>query len=80
MGEYIAQQMYPGINREDLTEEQRQTISALGTLAAGLAGGVVGDSTADAVAGAQTGKNAVENNFSLSLLVPPPPVAGQTTP
>ncbi|CQI94592.1 hemagglutinin repeat-containing protein [Yersinia frederiksenii] len=63
MGEYIAQQMYPGINREDLTEEQRQTISALGTLAAGLAGGVVGNSTADTVAGAQAGKNAVENNF-----------------
>lgn len=62
MGEYIAQQMYPGINREDLTEEQRQTISALGTLAAGLAGGVVGNSTADVVAGAQAGKNAVENN------------------
>ncbi|MGP2518212.1 hemagglutinin repeat-containing protein [Yersinia sp. 2545 StPb PI] len=62
MGEYIAQQMYPGINREDLTEEQRQTISALGTLAAGLAGGMTGDSTADAVAGAQAGKNAVENN------------------
>ncbi|WP_181949603.1 VENN motif pre-toxin domain-containing protein, partial [Yersinia aleksiciae] len=68
MGEYIAQQMYPGINREDLTEEQRQTISALGTLAAGLAGGVVGDSTADAVAGAQAGKNAVENN-SLSDII-----------
>lgn len=66
MGEYIAQQMYPGINREDLTEEQRQTISALGTLAAGLAGGVVGNSTADAVAGALAGKNAVENN-SLSV-------------
>ncbi len=63
MGEYIAQQMYPGINREDLTEEQRQTISALGTLAAGLAGGVVGNSTADAVAGAQAGKNALENNY-----------------
>jgi filamentous hemagglutinin len=62
MGEYIAQQMYPGVDRKDLTEEQRQTISALGTLAAGLAGGVVGDSTADAVAGAQAGKNAVENN------------------
>ncbi|MEN4892732.1 VENN motif pre-toxin domain-containing protein, partial [Erwinia billingiae] len=45
MGEYIAQQMYPGVDRKDLTEEQRQTISALGTLAAGLAGGVVGDST-----------------------------------
>ncbi|AIN17704.1 hypothetical protein CH54_1917 [Yersinia rochesterensis] len=62
MGEYIAQQMYPGIKREDLTEEQRQTISALGTLAAGLAGGLTGDSTADTVAGAQAGKNAVENN------------------
>ncbi|ELY5230003.1 VENN motif pre-toxin domain-containing protein, partial [Yersinia enterocolitica] len=66
MGEYIAQQMYPGINREDLTEEQRQTISALGTLASGLAGGLAGGSTADAVAGAQAGKNALENN-SLGL-------------
>ncbi|HDL7446770.1 TPA: VENN motif pre-toxin domain-containing protein [Yersinia enterocolitica] len=62
MGEYIVQQMYPGINREDLTEEQRQTISALGTLASGLAGGLAGGSTADAVAGAQAGKNALENN------------------
>lgn len=67
MGEYIAQKMYPGINREDLTEEQRQTISALGTLAAGLAGGLAGGSTADAVAGAQAGKNALENN-NLAIL------------
>ena len=63
MGEYIAQQLYPDVKREDLSEEQKQTISALGTLAAGLAGGVVGNSTADAVAGAQAGKNAVENNW-----------------
>ncbi len=63
MGEYIAQQMYPGIAREDLNEEQRQTLSALGTLAAGLAGGLAGGSTADTVAGAQAGKNAVENNY-----------------
>jgi len=62
MGEYIAQQLYPGVKRSDLSEEQRQTISALGTLAAGLAGGVVGDSTADAVAGAQAGKTSLENN------------------
>ena len=62
MGEYIAQQMYPGTDRSDLTETQRQTISALGTLAAGLAGGVAGDSTAGVVAGAQAGRNAVENN------------------
>ncbi|MDN0117974.1 hemagglutinin repeat-containing protein [Yersinia frederiksenii] len=72
MGEYIAQQMYPGINREDLTEEQRQTISALGTLAAGLAGGLAGGSTADAVVGAQAGKNAVENNaLNYGDLIPP---------
>ncbi|EPH6016651.1 VENN motif pre-toxin domain-containing protein, partial [Yersinia enterocolitica] len=63
----IAQKMYPGINREDLTEEQRQTISALGTLASGLAGGLAGGSTADAVAGAQAGKNALENN-NLAIL------------
>lgn len=29
MGEFIAQQLYPDIKREDLSEEQRQTISAL---------------------------------------------------
>ncbi|WNJ81271.1 VENN motif pre-toxin domain-containing protein [Cedecea neteri] len=45
--------MYPGIKREDLSEEQKQTISALSTLAAGLAGGLAGNSTADVVAGAQ---------------------------
>ncbi|WP_371328674.1 VENN motif pre-toxin domain-containing protein [Hafnia sp. HMSC23F03] len=38
---------------EDLTEEQKQTISALGTLAGGLAGGLSGGSTADAVTGRQ---------------------------
>ncbi|CUU25927.1 putative hemolysin (plasmid) [Duffyella gerundensis] len=76
MGEFIAQQMYPGVKREDLSEEQRQTISTLGTLAAGLAGGVAGDSTGGAVAGAQAGKNALENN---NLLLPRPvlvPVPG----
>ncbi|KAA5922182.1 Contact-dependent inhibition of growth factor CdiA, partial [Pantoea sp. VH_8] len=71
MGEYIAQQLYPGVKREDLSEEQRQTISALGTLAAGLAGGFAGDSTADAVAGAQAGKTSLENN---NLLLPRPVV------
>jgi filamentous hemagglutinin len=36
IGEFIAQEMYPGVKRGDLTEEQRQTISSLSTLAAGL--------------------------------------------
>src|SRR5476651_2881796 len=62
MGEFIAQQLYPNIKREDLTEEQRQTISSLSTLAAGLAGGLTGDSSADAIAGAQAGQTTVENN------------------
>ncbi len=35
----------------------------------------MGNSTADVVAGAQAGKNALENNFLLQMLVPPPPVA-----
>ena len=55
-------QMFPGKSAADLTEEEKQTISAFSTLAAGLAGGLAGDNTASALAGAQTGKNAVENN------------------
>ncbi|HHG9984187.1 TPA: VENN motif pre-toxin domain-containing protein, partial [Yersinia enterocolitica] len=51
-----------GWDKDHLTEQQKQTVSALGTLAAGLAGGLTSNSTADTVAGAQTGKNAVENN------------------
>lgn len=51
-----------GWDKDHLTEQQKQTVSALGTLAAGLAGGLAGDSSNSAVAGAQAGKNAVENN------------------
>ncbi|TCV91046.1 VENN motif pre-toxin domain-containing protein [Biostraticola tofi] len=63
MGEYIASQVYAGIEAKDLTESQKTVVSALGTLAAGLAGGLAGGDVASAVAGAQAGKNAVENNF-----------------
>ncbi|HHT7585288.1 TPA: VENN motif pre-toxin domain-containing protein, partial [Klebsiella aerogenes] len=51
------------VKTEELSEEQKSTISALSTLAAGLMGGLSGGSSADAVAGAQAGKNAVENNL-----------------
>jgi filamentous hemagglutinin len=61
-GELIAQALYPGVKREDLTENEKQKIVALSTLAAGLAGGLAGDDTAGVIAGAQGGKNAVENN------------------
>ncbi|SKA80491.1 Deoxyribonuclease NucA/NucB [Pantoea ananatis] len=62
LGEFIAQEMYPGIARTNLNEEQKQTIIALGTLAAWLAGGLVNGSASGVIACAQAGKNALENN------------------
>ncbi|OWO85580.1 hypothetical protein B5C26_02365, partial [Photorhabdus luminescens] len=66
-GELAAQvlikQLYgDGAKVSELTEEQKQTVSTLSTLAAGLAGGIAGDSSASALTGAQAGKNAVDNN------------------
>ncbi|MBE8908623.1 hemagglutinin repeat-containing protein [Enterobacter asburiae] len=51
-----------------LSESEKQTISALATLAAGIAGGLTGESTASAVAAAQTGKTTVENNSLAHVL------------
>ncbi|ELL3262191.1 hypothetical protein G5699_25535 [Escherichia coli] len=65
----IATQMY-GKPVSELSETEKQTVSTLATVAAGLASGLVGDSGASAVAGAQSGKTTVENN-ALSELVPP---------
>ncbi|WP_407830040.1 hemagglutinin repeat-containing protein [Trabulsiella odontotermitis] len=59
----IAGMLYPGVKQSDLSEEQKQTISTLATISAGMAGGIAGDSTASAAVGAQSGKNAIENNF-----------------
>ncbi|EJN4353222.1 VENN motif pre-toxin domain-containing protein [Escherichia coli] len=58
----IATQMY-GKPVSELSETEKQTVSTLATVAAGLAGGLVGDSGASAVAGAQSGKTTVENNL-----------------
>ncbi|MDW8846756.1 hemagglutinin repeat-containing protein [Erwinia sp. MMLR14_017] len=60
--------MYPHTNISDLTESQKQMVSTLSEMAAGLAGGIAADSPAGGVVGVGTGKNAVENN-SLSALV-----------
>ena len=57
----------------ELSEEEKQAVSALATLASGLAGGLVGDSSANAVAAAQAGKTTVENN-TLGI-APPVPVS-----
>ncbi|WP_312348849.1 hemagglutinin repeat-containing protein [Leclercia sp.] len=58
----IATEMY-GKPADELDETQKQTVSALATLAAGLSGGLVGDSSASAVAGAQAGMTTGENNY-----------------
>ncbi|MEN3753888.1 polymorphic toxin type 25 domain-containing protein [Mangrovibacter sp. SLW1] len=67
-GILLAQEIY-GKRPEALTESERQTISALSTLTAGLAGGLAGNSTGSVVSGAQAGKTTVENN-AMSGLVP----------
>ncbi len=64
----IAGMLYPDVkDLSTLNEEQKQTVSALATISAGMAGGLAGDSTGSAVAGGQAGKNAAENN-SLALV------------
>ncbi|HGM5432903.1 TPA: hemagglutinin repeat-containing protein [Serratia marcescens] len=60
---YIAGQLYPGKTAQQLSESEKQQVSALSQLAAGLAGGLATGDTAGAVTGGQAGKTAVENNF-----------------
>jgi len=63
----IMASLYPGKTADELDESQKQTISALATIASGMAGGLAGDSTGSAIAGAQAGKSSTENN-SLALV------------
>lgn len=58
---YIIDNYYGG-RTDNLSEQERQQISMLATIASGIAGGLVGNSTASAGTGAQAGRNAVENN------------------
>ncbi|BCQ36940.1 hypothetical protein ERHA55_48140 [Erwinia rhapontici] len=64
MGEAIKQSLYGDVPVSQLNEDQKQTLVALGSLAAGLAGGLAGGSTADAIAGAQAGQNEISNNMA----------------
>ncbi|MEJ4044317.1 two-partner secretion domain-containing protein [Erwinia sp. SLM-02] len=63
MAQLVMKELYAGKQVSDLTETEKQTVSVLGTLAAGLAGGLTGGRAADGMAGAQAGKNSVENNY-----------------
>nr|WP_250148955.1 VENN motif pre-toxin domain-containing protein [Morganella morganii] len=47
----------------ELTEQEKENVSAWATLASGLAGGLVGGDTQSAANSAQAGKTTVENNF-----------------
>ncbi|MCW2485262.1 hemagglutinin repeat-containing protein [Candidatus Symbiopectobacterium sp. NZEC127] len=60
--EVIRQKMFDGRDVKDLSESEKQSLSALSTLAAGLASGLASGNTADGASGAQAGRNAVENN------------------
>ncbi|MEQ4510344.1 MAG: hemagglutinin repeat-containing protein [Dickeya sp.] len=70
----IMKELYGGRDTSDLTEAEKQSVSALASLAAGLASGIASGSVEGAATGAQAGRNAVENN---TLAVPAPvPVPG----
>ncbi|ELT4274737.1 contact-dependent inhibition effector tRNA nuclease [Escherichia coli] len=59
---YIIDNYYGG-RTDSLSEQERQQISMLATIASGIAGGLVGNSTSAAGTGAQAGRNSVENNY-----------------
>ena len=59
----IAKSLYPDVDPSKLTEDQKQTVSTLATLSAGMAGGIASGDVAGAAAGAGAGKNIAENNL-----------------
>lgn len=59
---YIIDNYYGG-RTDNLSEQERQQISMLATIASGIAGGLAGNSTASAGTGVQAGRNSVENNY-----------------
>ena len=64
--EIIAGILYPDKDIDKLSQEERQTISALTQLATGLATAALGGDTQDVNTAIAGGKNAVENNFFVS--------------
>ncbi|WIM83304.1 VENN motif pre-toxin domain-containing protein [Gallibacterium anatis] len=62
----ITEQLYQK-TPEQLTEAQKQTVTALSQLASGLAGGLISDSTTGAINAAEIGKRAVEDNYLFNI-------------
>ncbi|WP_370426528.1 hemagglutinin repeat-containing protein [Pantoea vagans] len=63
MARAILSSMYPGKQASELTQDQKQVVSALGQLAAQLSAGLASGSVEGGIQGAVAGKNAVENNY-----------------
>jgi len=60
--EYIKTQLYGDRSVEQLTEQEKQTVTALATLAGGLVGGIVGGDMSSAMDGEKAAQN--EANFN----------------
>uniref|UniRef100_UPI002FE18541 VENN motif pre-toxin domain-containing protein n=1 Tax=Providencia huaxiensis TaxID=2027290 RepID=UPI002FE18541 len=58
----ILNTLFPGKEIWELSESEKQQVSALSQLASGLAGGLTTGDVAGAITGSQAAKNAVENN------------------
>ncbi len=58
----LSKELY-GKDASQLTEEEKATVSAFASLAAGIAGGLVGGDTSSAANAGQAGKTTVENNY-----------------
>ncbi|ELR5203434.1 hemagglutinin repeat-containing protein [Providencia rettgeri] len=59
----IMNTLFPGKEIWELSESEKQQVSALSQLASGLAGGLTTGDVAGAITGSQAAKNAVENNL-----------------
>ncbi|MCU7368271.1 hemagglutinin repeat-containing protein [Pantoea stewartii] len=70
----LASEIY-GKKPYEMNDREKETVSALATLAAGLSGGLAGSGAADMVTAAQAGKVTVENNM-LTAAPAPVPVPG----
>ncbi|PXV73498.1 hemagglutinin repeat-containing protein [Pantoea sp. PNA 03-3] len=70
----LASEIY-GKKPYEMNDKEKETVSALATLAAGLSGGLAGSGAADMVTAAQAGKVTVENNM-LTAAPAPVPVPG----
>ncbi|WP_228407189.1 VENN motif pre-toxin domain-containing protein [Proteus faecis] len=68
--QFILNTLFEGKKVSDLSEKEKQQVSALSQLASGLAGGLTTGDMAGVVTAAQAGKNAVENNAVAFVMTP----------